>query len=178
MHQIMTTEPAPAPADVPADHAARVALVTAVVLVLTWLALARSGFAPRPDAAALYLSDPARALASVAQDLGISRETLRNWVRQAQTDGTAGAKQTGPAKKPASGVRRAEVAVVQCLGRVGRHGQEAVERPTESLGLGAGQPSGRDQPIEGSCLPPRALREERRSRSGVLDGAGPGCVIK
>ncbi|WP_431921648.1 transposase [Nonomuraea jabiensis] len=95
------------------------ALVTAAVLALTWLAPAGAGFGPRPDAAALYLSDPARTLASVAQDLGISRETLRNWVRQAQTDGTAGAKQTGPAKKPASGIRRAEVAVVQCLGRLG-----------------------------------------------------------
>ncbi|MBB6344323.1 transposase [Nonomuraea muscovyensis] len=57
----------------------------------------------KADAVALYLSDPARTLASVAQDLGISRETLRNWVRQAQADGTAGAKQTGPVKKPASG---------------------------------------------------------------------------
>nr|WP_189242645.1 IS3 family transposase [Planobispora rosea] len=54
----------------------------------------------KADAVALYLSDPARTLASVAQDLGISRETLRNWVRAAQADGTAGAKQTGPARKP------------------------------------------------------------------------------
>nr|WP_157570734.1 IS3 family transposase [Microtetraspora malaysiensis] len=57
----------------------------------------------KADAVALYLSDPARTLKSVAQDLGISRETLRNWVRQAQANGTAGAKQTGPAKKPARG---------------------------------------------------------------------------
>ncbi|MER6946483.1 transposase [Nonomuraea sp. NPDC000554] len=60
----------------------------------------------KADAVALYLSDPARTLASVAQDLGISRETLRNWVRQAQADGTAGAKQAGPAKSPARGSTR------------------------------------------------------------------------
>ncbi len=57
----------------------------------------------KADAVALYLSDPGRTLASVADDLGISRETLRNWVRQAQADGTAGAKTRSPAKKPARG---------------------------------------------------------------------------
>jgi transposase len=57
----------------------------------------------KADAVALYLSDPGRTLASVAEDLGISRETLRNWVRQAQADGTAGAKTQGSARKPARG---------------------------------------------------------------------------
>ncbi|MFC3549207.1 IS3 family transposase [Nonomuraea ferruginea] len=57
----------------------------------------------KADAVALYLSDPDRTLASVAEDLGISRETLRNWVRQAQADGTAGAKERGPVRKPAHG---------------------------------------------------------------------------
>ncbi len=57
----------------------------------------------KADAVALYLSDPGRTLASVAEDLGISRETLRNWVRQAQADGSAGAKARGPAKKPVRG---------------------------------------------------------------------------
>lgn len=57
----------------------------------------------KADAVALYLSDPGRTLASVAEDLGISRETLRNWVRQAQADGTAGAKARGAARKPARG---------------------------------------------------------------------------
>ncbi|WP_376775816.1 IS3 family transposase [Nonomuraea jabiensis] len=57
----------------------------------------------KADAVALYLSDPGRTLASVAEDLGISRETLRNWVRQAQADGTAGAKKQGPHKRPARG---------------------------------------------------------------------------
>jgi transposase len=51
----------------------------------------------------LYLSDPARTYASVARDLGINRETLRLWVKEARADGTAGAKKAGPAKKPASG---------------------------------------------------------------------------
>ncbi|MFC3985212.1 IS3 family transposase [Streptosporangium jomthongense] len=57
----------------------------------------------KADAVALYLSDPGRTLASVAEDLGISRETLRNWVRQAQADGSAGAKERGPARKPVRG---------------------------------------------------------------------------
>jgi transposase len=57
----------------------------------------------KADAVALYLSDPGRTPASVAEDLGISRETLRNWVRQAQADGTAGAKVRGQVKKPTRG---------------------------------------------------------------------------
>ncbi|QYC41909.1 Transposase [Nonomuraea coxensis DSM 45129] len=57
----------------------------------------------KADAVALYLSDPGRTLASVAEDLGISRETLRNWVRQAQADGSAGAKKRAPHKRPAQG---------------------------------------------------------------------------
>ncbi|MFG6202709.1 IS3 family transposase [Nonomuraea sp. JJY05] len=57
----------------------------------------------KADAVALYVSDPGRTLASVAEDLGISRETLRNWVRQAQADGTAGAKARGPVKKSVRG---------------------------------------------------------------------------
>jgi transposase len=55
----------------------------------------------KADAVALYLSDPARTIASVARDLGISRETLRLWVRQAQAAGTAGNKE-GRASKPSS----------------------------------------------------------------------------
>ncbi|MFG2639233.1 transposase [Streptomyces sp. NPDC048362] len=33
------------------------------------------------DAVALYLSDPSHTLEGIGKDLGISRETLRNWVR-------------------------------------------------------------------------------------------------
>ncbi|MFD1501959.1 transposase [Streptosporangium lutulentum] len=53
----------------------------------------------KADAVALYLSDPARTYASVANDLGVNRETLRLWVRQAQSAGTA-VKKMGPVKKP------------------------------------------------------------------------------
>jgi transposase len=42
----------------------------------------------KADAVALYLSDPARTYASVAEDLGVNRETLRLWVQQARADGT------------------------------------------------------------------------------------------
>ncbi|MFG1879512.1 transposase [Sphaerisporangium sp. NPDC049003] len=54
----------------------------------------------KADAVTLYLSDPARTVASVARDLGVSRETLRLWVRQAQAAGTAPEK-AGPTTKPA-----------------------------------------------------------------------------
>jgi transposase len=35
----------------------------------------------KADAVALYLSDPSHTLEGIGKDLGISRETLRNWVR-------------------------------------------------------------------------------------------------
>lgn len=57
----------------------------------------------KADAVALYLSDPARTYASVARDLGINRETLRLWVKEARAAGIAGAKKKGPAKRAASG---------------------------------------------------------------------------
>lgn len=40
----------------------------------------------KADAVALYLSDPALTYASVGKDLGVNRETLRVWVRQAQAE--------------------------------------------------------------------------------------------
>ena len=61
--------------------------------------MAMKGYSPefKADAVALYLSDPTRTYASVAKDLGVNRETLRLWVRQARSAGTAGSK-TGPAR--------------------------------------------------------------------------------
>jgi Transposase and inactivated derivatives len=60
----------------------------------------------KADAVALYLSDPTRTYASVGKDLGVNRETLRLWVRQARSAGAA-AGDGGLAKKapasPASG---------------------------------------------------------------------------
>ncbi|SEG91772.1 transposase [Thermomonospora echinospora] len=50
----------------------------------------------KADAVALYLSDPTRTYASVARDLGINRETLRLWVRNART-GQAGQETVTPA---------------------------------------------------------------------------------
>jgi transposase len=35
----------------------------------------------KADAIALYLSDPSHTFEGIGKDLGISRETLRNWVR-------------------------------------------------------------------------------------------------
>jgi transposase len=42
----------------------------------------------KDDAVALYLSDPKWTYAQVGEDLGVNRETLRLWVRQAQEAGT------------------------------------------------------------------------------------------
>lgn len=46
----------------------------------------------RADAVALYLSDPKNTFEGIGKDLGISRETLRNWVRaeRARAAGTGG----------------------------------------------------------------------------------------
>lgn len=46
----------------------------------------------KADAVALYLSDPSKTYKQVAEDLGINRATLREWVLAAQRAGTAGAK--------------------------------------------------------------------------------------
>ncbi|MFC9767691.1 transposase, partial [Rhodococcus jostii] len=35
----------------------------------------------KADAVALYLSDPSHTFEGIGNDLGVSRETLRNWVR-------------------------------------------------------------------------------------------------
>lgn len=39
----------------------------------------------KADAVALYLSDPSHTFEGIGKDLGISRETLRNWVRAERT---------------------------------------------------------------------------------------------
>jgi transposase len=44
----------------------------------------------KADAVALYVSDPGSTYASVAKDLGVNRETLRLWVKQARQTGLAG----------------------------------------------------------------------------------------
>ncbi len=38
-------------------------------------------YSPEFKAVALYLSDPSHTFEGIGRDLGISRETLRNWVR-------------------------------------------------------------------------------------------------
>ncbi|MFB4320726.1 IS3 family transposase [Actinomadura sp. 21ATH] len=43
----------------------------------------------KADAVALYLSDPAKTYRQVAEDLGINRATLRQWVLDARASGTA-----------------------------------------------------------------------------------------
>lgn len=44
----------------------------------------------KADAVALVLSRPDRTITSIARDLGVSRETLRVWVRAAQARGEGG----------------------------------------------------------------------------------------
>lgn len=58
----------------------------------------------KADAVALVLSRPDRTITSIARDLGISRETLRLWVRAAQArgEGRQGAAGDAAAGKSAS----------------------------------------------------------------------------
>jgi transposase len=44
----------------------------------------------KADAVALVLSRPERTITSIARDLGVSRETLRLWVRATQARGEGG----------------------------------------------------------------------------------------
>jgi transposase len=58
----------------------------------------------KADAVALYLSDPTRTYASVARDLGVNRETLRLWVRQARAGQAGGRADAGkPARRREAG---------------------------------------------------------------------------
>lgn len=59
----------------------------------------------RADAVALYLSDPKNTFEGVGKDLGISRETLRNWVRAERA-------RTGQATGPSDSPRPAQTAEV------------------------------------------------------------------
>ena len=52
----------------------------------------------KADAVALYRSRPGATIASIADDLGVNRETLRSWVR---ADDQRGAGPAGPARPPA-----------------------------------------------------------------------------
>ncbi len=56
----------------------------------------------KAGAVALVLSRPDRTITSIARDLGVSRETLRVWVRSAQARGEGGAG-AATAGKTASG---------------------------------------------------------------------------
>ncbi|GAA4193379.1 transposase [Streptosporangium oxazolinicum] len=49
----------------------------------------------KADAVALVLSRPDRTITSIARDLGVSRETLRVWVRAAQARGEGGRRAAG-----------------------------------------------------------------------------------
>uniref|UniRef100_UPI003F53B897 transposase n=1 Tax=Streptosporangium sp. V21-05 TaxID=3446115 RepID=UPI003F53B897 len=49
----------------------------------------------KSDAVALVLSRPDRTITSIARDLGVSRETLRVWVRAAQARGEGGQRAAG-----------------------------------------------------------------------------------
>jgi transposase len=59
----------------------------------------------KADAVALYLSDPKSTFEGVGKDLGISRETLRNWVRAERA-------RQGPAAGSSGSPRAAQTAEV------------------------------------------------------------------
>lgn len=57
----------------------------------------------RADAVALYLSDPSHTFDGIGNDLGVSRETLRNWVRteRKRTGASTVELRTGRSARPA-----------------------------------------------------------------------------
>jgi transposase len=57
----------------------------------------------KADAVALYLSDSSKTYRQVADDLGINRATLRQWVVDAQAKGGAAGARSGPAGPARSG---------------------------------------------------------------------------
>ena len=58
----------------------------------------------KADAVALYLSDPSHTFEGIGKDLGVSRETLRNWVRaeRKRTGAPAAELRASGAARPAS----------------------------------------------------------------------------
>ncbi|MFC9285244.1 transposase [Streptomyces sp. NPDC057052] len=64
----------------------------------------------KADAVALYLSDPSHTFEGIGKDLGISRETLRNWVRAERARrGPSGAPSTNTKDVPVSEATRQEL---------------------------------------------------------------------
>ncbi len=64
----------------------------------------------KADAVALYLSDPAHTFEGIGKDLGISRETLRNWVRAERARrGESGMTSTNTKDVPVSEATRQEL---------------------------------------------------------------------
>lgn len=64
----------------------------------------------KADAVALYLSDPSHTFEGIGKDLGISRETLRNWVRAERARrGESGATSTHTKDIPVSEATRQDL---------------------------------------------------------------------
>jgi transposase len=64
----------------------------------------------KADAVVLYLSDPSHTFEGIGKDLGISRETLRNWVRAERARrGESGATSTSTKDIPVSEATRQEL---------------------------------------------------------------------
>ncbi|WP_149831156.1 transposase [Streptomyces tailanensis] len=64
----------------------------------------------KADAVALYLSDPSHTFEGIGKDLGISRETLRNWVRAERArSGESGTTSTNTKDVPVSEATRQEL---------------------------------------------------------------------
>lgn len=57
----------------------------------------------KADAVALYLSDPSHTYSQIGDDLGVSRETLRNWVsaHRARTEATSTTRKNVTSTTPA-----------------------------------------------------------------------------
>ncbi|URN07128.1 IS3 family transposase [Actinomadura madurae] len=98
----------------------------------------------KADAVALYLSDPTRTYASVARDLGVNRETLRLWVRQARAGGQGGAEPSAR-RREAGGDSVASDAVLEQENRELRRKVRELEAERDILRRAAKYFGGRDE---------------------------------
>jgi transposase len=100
----------------------------------------------KADAVALYLSDPTRTYASVAKDLGVNRETLRLWVRQAragQAGGQSPDRRGGPGAAPIASDAVLEEEIGSSVRRCGSwrpSGTSCAGRPNISRERRTGEP--------------------------------------
>ncbi|MEV6654949.1 transposase [Streptomyces sp. NPDC051219] len=94
----------------------------------------------KADAVALYLSDPSHTFEGIGKDLGVSRETLRNWVRAERETGRSSPGRSVP---PASTSDRVPSTCLNRRRPKGSSGERRRATQTAQVSVSPGQgPSG------------------------------------